>query len=78
MHARTLAAAHDSFNKEEVLKHEAVMEELTAADKALERSFRASITAHISEELALPAPAPAMLKVLTALFKKRSAPRAGR
>jgi hypothetical protein len=64
-------AAHDDFNAH-VAKHRAEMEELTAADKALDKGFRATISAHITDELSLPLPAPAILKTLVALFKKRA------
>jgi hypothetical protein len=47
------------------------VEEALGSEKALEKAFRPAFLTYITEELLLPQPSNATLKVLVALFKKR-------
>jgi len=58
--------------KSVVAAHAATVEELAAADRALDRGFRTAIASHAADELGLAPLEPGVLRELGALFRKRA------
>ena len=65
------AAALSDF-AQAVAAHESAADALAAADKAADRTFRATLTTHISDELNLAPPEAPVMRELVALFRKRA------